>query len=263
VRQIPLGAKGSFSLLVQPEHLADRFKDAILPPVFAIPVMIMVMENAALNAIRGYLDPGESAVGTAVNIRHLAATPVGRLVTGWAEVTKVDGRQIEFTVRATEGAEEIGAGSHSRVVIEVAKFARRLGEQRLARLGRQFPACALASRASNGSTTAIDASGSNPALQHRSFGSCPTDTGLLRPFTMTTLWVFRSCVRLPRRLPSSHRFRGRPPGRGGFGALSQVENSSRQVRLGDDHRQRDRKHTKVRVLPIALPKRNSGDPIRA
>jgi predicted thioesterase len=50
-----------------------------------------------LNAIRAYLDPGESAVGTAVNVRHLAATPVARLVTGEAEVTKVDGRQIEFT----------------------------------------------------------------------------------------------------------------------------------------------------------------------
>ena len=107
MRQIPLGAKGSFSL-VQPQHLANRFKDAILPPVFATPVMIMVMENAALNAIRAYLDPGESAVGTAVNVRHVGATPVGRLVSGEAEVTKVDGRQIEFTVRATEGAKEIG-----------------------------------------------------------------------------------------------------------------------------------------------------------
>jgi fluoroacetyl-CoA thioesterase len=86
----------------------------------------MVMENAALNAIKAYLDPGESAVGTAVNVRHLAATPVGRLVTREAEVTKVDGRQIEFTVRATDGAKEIGAGSHSRVVIDVAKFMRRL-----------------------------------------------------------------------------------------------------------------------------------------
>src|SRR6266436_2707084 len=57
----------------------------------------------------------------------LAATPVGRLVTGEAEVTKVDGRQIEFTVRATEGDKEIGAGAHSRVVIDVAKFTRRLG----------------------------------------------------------------------------------------------------------------------------------------
>src|SRR5580693_10047519 len=79
MRQIPVGARGSFNLLVQPEHLANRFKDAMLPPVFATPVMIMAMENAALNAIRAYLDPGESAVGTAVNVRHLAATPVGHL----------------------------------------------------------------------------------------------------------------------------------------------------------------------------------------
>src|ERR1700746_3875365 len=127
MRQIPLGAKGSCDLLVQPDHLADRFKDAILPPVFATPVMIMVMENAALNAIRTYLDPGESAVGTAVNVRHLAATPVDRQVTGEAEVIKVSGRQVEFSVRATEGDKEIGIGTHSRAVIDLAKFARRLG----------------------------------------------------------------------------------------------------------------------------------------
>ena len=127
MRQIPIGAKGSFNLLVQPEHLANRFKDATLPAVFATPVMIMVMENAALNAIKAYLNPGESAVGTAVNIRHLTATPVGRLVTGEAEVTGVVGRQIEFKVRATEDAKEIGAGVHSRAVIDLAKFARRRG----------------------------------------------------------------------------------------------------------------------------------------
>ena len=126
MKQIPLGARGSFSLLVQPEHLANRFKDAMLPPVFATPVMIMVMENAALNAIKAYLEPGESAVGTEVNVRHLAATPVGRVVTGEAEVTKVDGRRVEFRVRAAEGEKEIGAGSHSRAVIDTAKFERRL-----------------------------------------------------------------------------------------------------------------------------------------
>ena len=126
MRQIPLGATGSFNLLVQPEHLASRFKDATLPPVLATPMMIMIMENAALNAIRAYLDPGESAVGTAVNVRHLAATPVGRLVSGEAEVTGVDGREIEFTVRATEGDNEIGTGSHTRLVIDVARFVRRL-----------------------------------------------------------------------------------------------------------------------------------------
>src|SRR3954451_10651470 len=110
MKHIPLGARGSFLLLVPPEHLANRFKDAMLPPVFATPVMIMIMENAALNAIKAYLDPGESAVGTAVDVRHLAATPAGRLVAGEAEVTKVDGRQIEFAVRATEWAKVIGAG---------------------------------------------------------------------------------------------------------------------------------------------------------
>ena len=126
MRQIPLGAKGSFTLLVQPEHLANRFKDAMLPPVLATPVMIMVMENAALNAIKAYLEPGESAVGTAVNIRHLAPTPGGHRVIGEAEVTKVDGRQIQFAVRAREGTNEIGVGSHSRAVIDIAKFMRRL-----------------------------------------------------------------------------------------------------------------------------------------
>jgi fluoroacetyl-CoA thioesterase len=129
MKPIPVGAKGAFTLLVQPQHLANRFKDATLPAVFATPVMIMTMENAALNAIKAYLDPGESAVGTAVNVRHLAATPVGRQVTAEAEVTKVVGRQIEFTVRAKEGAREIGVGSHARVVVDVAKFTRRLAEE--------------------------------------------------------------------------------------------------------------------------------------
>ena len=126
MKPIPVGAKGSFTLLVQPEHLANRFKDAMLPPVFATPVMIMVMENAALNAIKAYLDAGESAVGTAVNIRHLAATTVGGVVLGEAEVTRVDGSRIEFAVRATEGGKEIGVGSHSRAVIDIDKFMRRL-----------------------------------------------------------------------------------------------------------------------------------------
>jgi fluoroacetyl-CoA thioesterase len=123
LRPIPLGAKGSFTLLVQPEHLANSFKDAALPAVLATPVMIMVMENAALNAVRPYLDPGESAVGTAVDIRHLAATPAGRQVTGEAAVTKVDGRRVEFAVEASDGDTLIGVGSHRRAVIDLAKFA--------------------------------------------------------------------------------------------------------------------------------------------
>lgn len=126
MQSIPVGAKGSFSLVVAPEHLASRFKDSTLPPVLATPVMIMVMENAALNAIKPYLDAGESALGTRVDVRHLAATPVGRRVTGEAEVTRVDGRCVEFAIGATDGHEEIGVGTHERVVIDSAKFAARM-----------------------------------------------------------------------------------------------------------------------------------------
>ena len=73
-----------------------------------------------------YLDPGESAVARPSTCAISRRRRSEALVTGEAEVTKVDGRQIEFTVRATEGDKEIGTGSHSRVVIDVAKFTRRL-----------------------------------------------------------------------------------------------------------------------------------------
>jgi fluoroacetyl-CoA thioesterase len=126
MRPIPPGTRGSFTLVVGQEHLANRFKDAMLPPVLATPVMIMVMENAALNAIKPFFEPGEAALGTRVDVAHLAATPVGRSVTGHAQVTKVDGRRIEFTVRASDGIEEIGAGTHERIVVDLARFADRL-----------------------------------------------------------------------------------------------------------------------------------------
>ena len=126
MQSIPVGTTGSFSLVVMPEHLASRFKDVTLPPVLATPVMIMVMENAALNAIKPYLDAGESALGTHVEVRHLAATPVGRHVTGEAKVTNVDGRRIEFSIRATDGNEEIGVGTHERVVLQLPKLSERM-----------------------------------------------------------------------------------------------------------------------------------------
>jgi fluoroacetyl-CoA thioesterase len=126
MRPVPIGAKGSFTLIVRPEHLATNFKDAILPPVLSTPVMIMIMENAALNALKAYLEPGESALGTRIDIRHLAATPVGQRVTGEAEVSKIDGRRIEFTVRAFDETEEIGNGTHQRALVSLAKIADRL-----------------------------------------------------------------------------------------------------------------------------------------
>ena len=126
MQTMPIGARGSFTLVVAPDHLANRFKDAMLPPVLATPVMIMVMENAALNAMKPYLDPGESALGTHVDIRHLAPTPVGRVVTGEAEIVKVDGRRLEFTIRALDGTEVIGTGTHERMIIDLARFSERL-----------------------------------------------------------------------------------------------------------------------------------------
>ena len=130
MRPIPLGAKGTFTLHVTPAHLANQFKDAMLPPVFATPMMILTMENAALNAIRGYLDPGESAVGTAVDVRHLAATPVGHEVTAEAEVTRVDGRRVAFKVTARDEMEEIGRGTHERVVVDMRRLDERLSTKR-------------------------------------------------------------------------------------------------------------------------------------
>jgi fluoroacetyl-CoA thioesterase len=130
MRDIPVGAKGTFSLKVTPSDLANQFKDMSLPQVFATPMMVRAMENAALNAVRDYLDPGESCVGTVVNVRHLAATPVGHRVTADAVVTKVDGRRIEFNVSARDETEEIGNGAHERMVVDMARIDKRLAAKK-------------------------------------------------------------------------------------------------------------------------------------
>jgi fluoroacetyl-CoA thioesterase len=130
MRPFPIGAKGTYSLRVTPAHLANQFKDSTLPQVFATPMMVTAMENAALNAVRDYLEPGESAVGTLVNVRHLAATPVGHQVTAEAQVTKVDGRRIAFKVSARDETEEIGIGTHERMVVDLARLGARLAAKK-------------------------------------------------------------------------------------------------------------------------------------
>ena len=126
MRPVPPGTTGEFTLVVGHEHLASQFKDPLLPPVFATPMMVLMMENAALNAIRPYLEPGESAVGADVNIRHVAATPVGMRVRAVAEVVAVDGRKVAFKVSAHDQQELIGEGTHERAVIDLARFHARL-----------------------------------------------------------------------------------------------------------------------------------------
>jgi fluoroacetyl-CoA thioesterase len=131
MKQIPLGTTATATLRVRPEHLANRFKDAMLPQTLATPVMILVMENAALNAIKPFLDAGESAVGVAVDVKHLAATPVSHEVSATAEVVAVDGKRIDFKVSARDGKEEIGKGSHQRIVIDLRSFNERLAKKSL------------------------------------------------------------------------------------------------------------------------------------
>jgi fluoroacetyl-CoA thioesterase len=126
MKPIPTGALGRYVHRVESAHLANSFKDSILPPVFSTPYLILIMENAALNAIKEYLEAGETAVGTRVDVRHLVATPVGREVIGHAEVTGSDGRRIFFRVWATDQDEEIGAGTHERMVVNVSRIIERM-----------------------------------------------------------------------------------------------------------------------------------------
>jgi fluoroacetyl-CoA thioesterase len=129
MKPIPTGARGTYLLQVASRHLANTFKDSILPPVFSTPYLILIMENAALNAVKAYLETDESALGTRVDVRHLVATPVGREVAGHAEVTGTDGRRIFFRVWATDGTEEIGAGTHERTVVNVSRLIERMAEK--------------------------------------------------------------------------------------------------------------------------------------
>jgi fluoroacetyl-CoA thioesterase len=123
---IPVGARGTFDMVVTAEHLANRFKDQLLPPVLATPVMIMMLENAALNALKPHLPAGTTALGTRVDVQHLAATPAGRYVSAEAVVTAVDGRRMEFSLLARDGDEIIGRGTHERVLIDLDRFMERL-----------------------------------------------------------------------------------------------------------------------------------------
>lgn len=126
MKPIPTGSRGEYVHRVETAHLANRFKDSILPPVFSTPYLILIMENAALNAVKQYLEGDESAVGARVDVRHLVATPVGREVVGHAEVTGTEGRKIFFRVWATDGNEEIGVGTHERVVVNIPRLVERM-----------------------------------------------------------------------------------------------------------------------------------------
>src|SRR6202158_3082408 len=132
--RITPGLTGTSEIVVGPEHTAP-FVGSGRIAVLATPVMINVIEAAALMAVEHLLPAGHQSLGIRLDVRHFAATPVGLTVTATAEVTKVDGRTITFRVEARDDREVIGDGIHERVVVNVARF-----DDRLQRKTRNSPA---------------------------------------------------------------------------------------------------------------------------
>ncbi len=125
MKPIPVGSKGSYSKTVTHADLASSL-DESLAAVLSTPTMIAMMEQAAIEAIKPFLDAGESSVGMLIEVSHTAATPPGHRARAEAELTKVEGRRLEFSVRAFDDVEQVGSGTHRRAVIDAAKFNDRI-----------------------------------------------------------------------------------------------------------------------------------------
>ena len=122
---VRIGLKGSADLLVGIEHTAPRVGSGRVG-VLATPVMINVIEAAALAAIEHLLPSGHQSLGIHLDISHFAATPVGMRIAATSELISVDGRTLLFRVDARDEKERIGGGLHKRVVVNVARFDQRL-----------------------------------------------------------------------------------------------------------------------------------------
>jgi fluoroacetyl-CoA thioesterase len=122
---IKIGMSAERSLVVPAERTVGHFVPG-MPMVYATPMMILEMEMASGDAIRGSLQPGWVTVGTEVDIRHLAAALVGATVRATASVVAVERRVIRFEVAAFEGTRRLGEGRHARGLINVENFNKRL-----------------------------------------------------------------------------------------------------------------------------------------
>jgi predicted thioesterase len=122
---LKVGLKGSAELLVGVEHTAPRVGSGRVP-VLATPVMINVIEAAALAAVEHLLPIGHQSLGIHLDVRHFAATPVGMRVRATSELIGIDGRTLLFKVEAHDEREAIGDGWHKRVVVNVARFDQRI-----------------------------------------------------------------------------------------------------------------------------------------
>ena len=128
---IKIGMSAERTLVVRPERTVGHFVPG-MPMVYATPMMILEMEMASGDAIRACLEPGWVTVGTEVDIRHLAASPVGATIRTTARVIEVERRVIRFEVLAFEvlafeGERKIGEGRHGRGLVNVEAFNKRFG----------------------------------------------------------------------------------------------------------------------------------------
>ena len=126
--ELPAGLKGSAELVVGEQHTAPRIGSGRIR-VLATPVMINLIEAAALAAVEQSLPEYHQSLGTHLDVTHIAATPVGMRVRATAEVLRVEGRTIYFHVKAEDEREMIGEGTHERVVVNVERFDRRVQEK--------------------------------------------------------------------------------------------------------------------------------------
>jgi predicted thioesterase len=119
------GLTGTAELVVAPEHTA-AFVGSGRIAVLATPVMINIIEAASLAAIEHLLPAGHQSLGIHLDVRHVAATPVGLRVTATTEVTRIEGRTVTFRVDVRDDYEAIGGGTHQRVVVSVVRFDERV-----------------------------------------------------------------------------------------------------------------------------------------
>jgi predicted thioesterase len=122
---LPIGREGRSELIVTDAHTAPRVGSGRVP-VLATPVMINLMEAAALDCVEALLPDGHQSLGIHLDVSHHAATPVGMRVTAVARLMAVEGRRLKFAVEARDEKETIGDGTHERVVVNVARFDERV-----------------------------------------------------------------------------------------------------------------------------------------
>ena len=120
-----IGLRGDATVKVAAENTALTLGSGDVP-VFATPALVALVEKAAVAAVAGSLDPGETTVGTWLEIAHLAATPVGAAVRAEAELVAVEGRKLTFAVVAHDGRQKIGEGRHQRMRVARDRFLSKL-----------------------------------------------------------------------------------------------------------------------------------------